>query len=101
MESTAKRVRCVDDDPATLKLRKFLLEAAGYKVYTADSAVDALAILAGSARRLAVSRFNCLHGQPFQNLEHPKRSSIRHTFCLEEIYATSRTIRRPEISRNG
>jgi CheY-like chemotaxis protein len=49
MESAAKRVLCVDDDPATLKLRKFLLEAAGYKVYTAASAVDALAILADHA----------------------------------------------------
>jgi CheY-like chemotaxis protein len=36
----------VDDDPDTLKLRRFLLEAAGYAVRTASSGAEALATMA-------------------------------------------------------
>jgi CheY-like chemotaxis protein len=39
-------VLCVDDDPDTLKLRRFLLEAAGYVVRTAGSGAQALAMMA-------------------------------------------------------
>lgn len=39
-------ILCVDDDPETLKLRKRLLELAGYSVETAASGVDALRTLA-------------------------------------------------------
>jgi CheY-like chemotaxis protein len=39
-------ILCVDDDPETLKLRKRLLESAGYSVVTAESGADALRILA-------------------------------------------------------
>jgi CheY-like chemotaxis protein len=47
MEMNAKRALCVDDDAATLKLRKFLLETAGYVVVTVFSAVEAMELLAG------------------------------------------------------
>jgi CheY-like chemotaxis protein len=45
MELDTKRVLCVDDDLATLKVRKFLLEAAGYTVVTASSGAEALRML--------------------------------------------------------
>ena len=41
MELGSKRLLCVDDDLATLKVRKFLLEAAGYAVITASSGAEA------------------------------------------------------------
>jgi CheY-like chemotaxis protein len=41
-----KDLLCVDDDPDTLKLRKLVLEAAGYSVKTADSGENALQTLA-------------------------------------------------------
>lgn len=37
-----KRLLCVDDDPETLRLRKHLLEAGGYSVFTANNGDDAL-----------------------------------------------------------
>jgi CheY-like chemotaxis protein len=37
-----KHLLCVDDDPDTLKLRKYLLEAGGYSVFTVTSGEDAL-----------------------------------------------------------
>ncbi len=40
------RVLCVDDDIATLELRKVLLGDAGYSVLTASSGTEALGILA-------------------------------------------------------
>ena len=49
MSPLAQRVLCVDDDPATLKLRRFLLESAGYGVSTAASAEEALAIAAADS----------------------------------------------------
>jgi CheY-like chemotaxis protein len=45
MDLDTKRVLCVDDDLSTLKIRKFLLEAAGYAVVTASSGTEALRIL--------------------------------------------------------
>jgi len=39
-------VLCVDDDADTLKLRKLVLEAAGYNVLLANSAENAISILA-------------------------------------------------------
>jgi CheY-like chemotaxis protein len=44
-----KELLCVDDDPDTLKLRKLVLEAAGYSVNTADSGESALQVLAEGA----------------------------------------------------
>lgn len=44
--SSAKRVLCVDDDVAILRLRKVLLDTAGYSVITAASGPEALEILA-------------------------------------------------------
>ena len=44
--SSAKRVLCVDDDDAILRLRKVLLDAAGYSVITAASGPEALEMLA-------------------------------------------------------
>ena len=41
-----KRVLCVDDDAAILRLRKVLLDAAGYSVLTASSGAEALGMLA-------------------------------------------------------
>jgi CheY-like chemotaxis protein len=46
MESANKRVLCVDDDAATLTLRRVVLEGSGYCVLTADSGEKALSILA-------------------------------------------------------
>ena len=43
--SPAKTVLCVDDDPETVKIRKFLLEHSGYSVVTAASGHDALQLL--------------------------------------------------------
>lgn len=43
--SSAKRVLCVDDDDAILRLRKVLLDAAGYSVITAASGPEALETL--------------------------------------------------------
>ncbi len=45
MDTGPHCVLCVDDDPDTLKLRKFLLEAAGYAVRTAGSGAEALALM--------------------------------------------------------
>lgn len=42
----SQSVLCVDDEPATLKARKLLLEAAGYSVITASSGAEVLQILA-------------------------------------------------------
>jgi CheY-like chemotaxis protein len=39
-------ILCVDDDSETLKLRKGLLESAGYSIFTAESGEEALGILA-------------------------------------------------------
>lgn len=44
-----KELLCVDDDPGTLRLRKLVLEAAGYSVSTADSGESALHALAQGA----------------------------------------------------
>jgi CheY-like chemotaxis protein len=41
MELDTKRVLRVDDDLSTLKVRKFLLDAAGYAVVTASSGTEA------------------------------------------------------------
>lgn len=46
VETNTKRVLCVDDDPATLELRKVLLEASGYSVLLASSGAEALRMLA-------------------------------------------------------
>lgn len=46
MDPSSKRVLCVDDDASILKLRKVLLNAAGYSVITAASGAEALKILA-------------------------------------------------------
>jgi len=45
-----KRILCVDDDAATLKLRQIVLEAAGYTVITANSGEQALQLLAQGSR---------------------------------------------------
>ena len=45
-EKPRKELLCVDDEPNTLKLRKLVLEAAGYSVSTADSGEHALQALA-------------------------------------------------------
>ncbi len=50
VDSPGKRILCVDDDAATLRLRKLLLEAAGYSVLTAPSGAGALQLLAGGTR---------------------------------------------------
>lgn len=47
MDTGPHCVLCVDDDPDTLKLRRFLLEAAGYAVRTAGSGAEALALMTG------------------------------------------------------
>ncbi|HJT70134.1 MAG TPA: response regulator [Terriglobales bacterium] len=44
--SPRRELLCVDDDPNTLKLRKLVLEAAGYSVHTANSGESALRALA-------------------------------------------------------
>ena len=44
MQTNTIPVLCVDDDTATLKLRKVLLESAGYSVVTAASGAEALGI---------------------------------------------------------
>jgi len=49
MKMAAKCILCVDDDPSALKLRKFLLGAAGYSVLTAESGSEALEVLAKGA----------------------------------------------------
>jgi CheY-like chemotaxis protein len=46
---TGRWLLCVDDDPDTLKLRKLVLEAAGYSVNTAESGETALRALAQGA----------------------------------------------------
>lgn len=46
MDTGPHCVLCVDDDPDTLKLRRFLLEAAGYPVRTAGSGAEALVVMA-------------------------------------------------------
>ncbi len=43
-----QRILVVDDDPAILRLVKTKLESAGYDVLTADSGVDALAVIGRS-----------------------------------------------------
>jgi CheY-like chemotaxis protein len=48
LEPSAKRVLCVDDDTAILKLRKVVLDAAGYSVLTAGSGAEALEMLEGT-----------------------------------------------------
>ena len=45
MEKSTTRVMCVDDDSATLELRKVLLDDAGYTVLTAQSGAEALRVL--------------------------------------------------------
>jgi CheY-like chemotaxis protein len=47
LEPSTKRVLCVDDDNSILKIRKLLLDAAGYSVVTAGSGAEALGMLAG------------------------------------------------------
>lgn len=42
MTNPAKRILCVDDDPATLKVRQILLDSAGYSVITTTSGEEAL-----------------------------------------------------------
>lgn len=44
-----KILLCVDDDAETLKIRQLLFESSGYSVVTADSADDALQLLAKGA----------------------------------------------------
>jgi CheY-like chemotaxis protein len=46
LDPCAKRVLCVDDDSSILRLRKVLLDSAGYSVVTAASGPEALGILA-------------------------------------------------------
>jgi CheY-like chemotaxis protein len=46
VESDIKRILCVDDDPATLKMRRVVLEGAGHSVLTAGSGAEALQMLA-------------------------------------------------------
>lgn len=45
METCPGRILCVDDDLVTLRLRKVLLEAAGYSVFLASSGAEALRML--------------------------------------------------------
>ncbi|MGA7288545.1 MAG: response regulator, partial [Terriglobales bacterium] len=45
-EAAIRHVLCVDDDIATLELRKILLDDAGYSVVTASSGAEALGMLA-------------------------------------------------------
>jgi CheY-like chemotaxis protein len=49
METRPGRILCVDDDLVTLRLRKVLLEAAGYSVLLASSGAEALRILSEGA----------------------------------------------------
>ena len=44
-QAHSRRILCVDDEPATLKARKLLLETAGYSVETATSGAQALEML--------------------------------------------------------
>jgi CheY-like chemotaxis protein len=46
LRATHRELLCVDDDPDILKLRRLVLESAGYSVITANSGKDALQILA-------------------------------------------------------
>jgi CheY-like chemotaxis protein len=54
-ELSAAQLLCVDDDPATLQVRKLPLEANGYSVRTATSGAEALDAMAagGDVRRVA------------------------------------------------
>jgi CheY-like chemotaxis protein len=46
VKTYTQSILCVDDDSATLRVRRLLLEAAGYTVLTADSGAKALELLA-------------------------------------------------------
>jgi CheY-like chemotaxis protein len=45
MSNATKRILCVDDDPATLKVRQILLDSAGYSVITSTSGEEALKLV--------------------------------------------------------
>ena len=52
---SAAQLLCVDDDPATLQVRKLLLESSGYSVRTATSGAEALdAMTEGADVRLVI-----------------------------------------------
>lgn len=50
METSAGRILCIDDDLVTLRLRKVLLEAAGYSVLLASSGAEGLRMLSEGAK---------------------------------------------------
>lgn len=50
-----KNILCVDDNEQTLSVRKFLLETRGYRVYTAVSGQEAIAIFSTTHIDLVLS----------------------------------------------